>query len=201
MKKLIATFIILISSYSSYAASGQAYLRLDYGMGQFSSLKYDSVNAKPNGSTMSAFIGTKIRYLELGLFYKKMSFAADINHDGVANKIIYDGKAFGIDMSVLLTNHLSLKVGYAVNTYKEKLETDVNVPALNAIKSIYGLEDNFMKSNVFYGANIDLLGSRKYDIYASILHFPLGDSKSITTAQMGLRIYFDSNFSDYIGVN
>ena len=201
MKKLIVGFIFFLGSYSSFAASGQTYARFDYGLGQFTNDKFDSFNTKPNGSTFGASIGSKMNYVELGLFYRKMSLQAEINHDGTANKITHDGKTFGIDMNVFLNKYLSLKLGYAFNSYKEKLETPVSTQALNSIKTLYGLEENYSKSNVFYGANVDVFGAKKIDLYASVLHFPMGDSKSTTTAQLGIRIYMDLKLSDFFGSN
>ena len=201
MKKLIITFIFLITSHIAFAADSQTYVRLDYGLGEFKSEKYDSLNSKPNGSTLGFSIGSKMSYVELGLFYRQMSLEADINHDGAANKITHDGKTFGVDMNIFLNNHLSLKLGYAFNSYKEKLGTPVSAPVLTAIKASYGLEESYSKSNVFYGANLDIFGAKKFDIYASVLHFPMGESKSTTTAQAGIRMYMDLNFADFFGVN
>ena len=201
MKKLIISFIFFIITHSSFAADSQTYVRLDYGLGEFKSDKLDSLNSKPTGSTIGASIGSKMSYVELGFFYRQMSFEADINHDGAANKIIHDGKTFGLDMNIFLNNHLSLKLGYAFNSYKEKLGTTVSTPVLNAIKSSYGFEESYSKSNVFYGANVDIFGAKKFDLYASVLHFPMGDSKSTTTAQAGIRMYMDLNFADFFGVN
>lgn len=201
MKKLTISFIFFIITHSAFAADSQTYVRLDYGVGQFKNDKMDSLNSKPTGSTIGASVGSKMSYVELGLFYRQMSFEADINHDGSANKIIHDGKTFGIDMNIFLNNHLSLKLGYAFNNYKEKLGTSVSAPVLNAIKSSYGLEESYSKSNVFYGANVDIFGAKKFDLYASVLHFPMGDTKSATTAQAGIRIYMDLNFADFFGVN
>ena len=201
MKKLIISFIFFIITHSSFAADSQTYVRLDYGLGEFKSDKLDSLNSKPTGSTIGASIGSKMSYVELGFFYRQMSFEADINHDGAANKIIHDGKTFGLDMNIFLNNHLSLKLGYAFNSYKEKMGTAVSSSVLNAIKSSYGLEESYSKSNVFYGANVDIFGAKKFDLYASVLHFPMGDSKSTTTAQAGIRMYMDLNFADFFGVN
>ncbi len=145
MKKLIISFIFFIITHSSFAADSQTYVRLDYGLGEFKSDKLDSLNSKPTGSTIGASIGSKMSYVELGFFYRQMSFEADINHDGAANKIIHDGKTFGLDMNIFLNNHLSLKLGYAFNSYKEKLGTTVSTPVLNAIKSSYGFEESYSK--------------------------------------------------------
>jgi len=199
MKKILTFLIFLITSHSSFGADSKSYLRLDYGLGEFKSEKMDSLNAKPTGSTIGFSVGSKMSYVELGLFYRQMSFEADINHDGAANKIIHDGKAFGLDMNIFLNNHLSLKLGYAFNSYKEKMGTAVSTSVLNAIKSSYGFEESYSKSNVFYGANIDIFGAKKYDLYASVLHFPMGDSKSSTTAQIGIRLYMDQSFADFFG--
>ncbi len=201
MKKIITFLIFLVASHSSFGADSQSYIRLDYGLGEFKNEKMDSLNAKPTGSAIGFSIGSKMSYVELGLFYRQMSFEADINHDGTANKIIHDGKTFGLDMNIFLNNHLSLKLGYAFNSYKETMGTAVSTSALNAIKSSYGFEETYSKSNVFYGANVDIFGAKKYDLYASVLHFPMGDTKSATTAQAGIRIYMDLNFADFFGVN
>lgn len=200
MKKLI-TFLFLITTQLSFGADSPTYLRIDYGVGEFKSDKYDSLNSKPKGSTIGASVGSKMSYVELGIFYRKTLFETDINHDSAANKIIHDGKTFGVDMNVFLNNHLSLKLGYAFNTYKEKLGTSVSSAALNAIKTSYGLEETHSTSNIFYGANLDIFGAKKFDLYASVLHFPMGDSKSATTAQVGIRMYMDLNFSDFFGMN
>jgi hypothetical protein len=199
MKKIITFLIFLVTSHSSFGANSQSYVRLDYGLGEFKNEKMDSLNAKPTGSTIGFSVGSKMSYVELGLFYRQMSFEADINHDGAANKIIHDGKAFGLDMNIFLNNHLSLKLGYAFNSYKEKMGTAVSSSVLNAIKSSYGLEESYSKSNVFYGANLDIFGAKKYDLYASVLHYPMGDSKSSTTAQVGIRLYMDQTFADFFG--
>lgn len=199
MKKIITFLIFLVTSHSSFGANSQSYVRLDYGLGEFKNEKMDSLNAKPTGSTIGFSVGSKMSYVELGLFYRQMSFEADINHDGAANKIIHDGKAFGLDMNIFLNNHLSLKLGYAFNSYKEKMGTAVSSSVLNAIKSSYGLEESYSKSNVFYGANLDIFGAKKYDLYASVLHYPMGDSKSSTTAQIGIRLYMDQTFADFFG--
>lgn len=201
MKKLVTILIILISTQSSFGADGLTYVRIDYGVGEFKNDKYDSLNSKPKGSTIGASVGSKMSYVELGIFYKKMSFETDINHDSAANKIIHDGKTFGVDMNVFLNNHLSLKLGYAFNTYKEKLGTPVSSTVLNAIKASYELEETHNTSNIFYGANLDIFGAKTFDIYASVLHFPMGGSKSATTAQVGIRMYMDLSFSDFFGVN
>lgn len=199
MKKIITFLIFLVVSHSSFGADSKSYVRLDYGLGEFKSEKYEALNAKPTGSTLGLSVGSKMSYVELGLFYRQMSFEADINHDGAANKIIHDGKTFGVDMNIFLNNHLSLKLGYAFNSYKEKMGTAVSTSVLNAIKSSYGFEESYNKSNIFYGANLDIFGAKKYDLYASVLHFPMGDSKSTTTAQAGIRIYMDLTISDFFG--
>lgn len=201
MKKLAMLFIFLTTIQLSLAADTPTYVRIDYGMGEFKSDKFDSLNSKPKGSTIGASIGSKMSYVELGVFYRKMSLESDINHDGSTNKIIHDGKTFGVDMNVFLNNHLSLKLGYAFNTYKEKLGTAVSPTVLNAIKTSYGLEETHTTSNIFYGANLDIFGAKKFDIYTSILHFPMGDSKSATTVQAGIRMYMDLSFSDFFGMN
>jgi hypothetical protein len=201
MKKLITILIFLIASPTCFGADSPTYLRIDYGIGEFKSNKYDSLNSKPKGSTIGVSMGSKMSYVELGVFYKKMSFESDINHDDLANKIIHDGKTFGVDMNVFLNNHLSLKLGYAFNSYKEKLGTAVSTPVLTAIKTSYGLEETHTTSNIYYGANLDIFGAKKLDIYTSILHFPMRDSKSTTTVQAGIRMYMDLSLSDFFGMN
>jgi hypothetical protein len=201
MKKIIILLILLIATHSSFGADSPTYIRIEYGVGEFKNIKYDSLNSKPTGSTVCGSIGSKMSYVELGLFFRKNSFEKDINHDGAANKIIHDGKTFGADMNIFLNNHLSLKLGYAFNTYKEKLGTSVSLQTLSAIKTIYDLEESHNTSNIFYGASFDIFGAKKFDVYASILHFPMGNGKSATTAQAGIKIYMDFNFSDFFGVN
>lgn len=150
---------------------------------------------------MGFSIGSKMSYVELGLFYRQMSLEADINHDSLPNTIIHNGKSFGVDMNVFLNNHLSLKLGYAFNNYKEKLRTTVDAQVLSAIKSSYGLEESYNQSKIFYGANIDVFSAKKFDVYASVLHFPMSDNKSTSTAQIGIRVYMDLKFSDFFGIN
>lgn len=201
MKKIIVFLSLLITTQSSFGADSPTYVRVDYGVGEFKTNKSDSLNSKPKGSTIGGAFGSKMSYVELGLFFRKNSFEKDINHDGAANKIIHDGKTFGVDMNIFLNNHLSLKLGYAFNTYKEKLGTSVSSQTFNAIKTTYDLEESHNTSNIFYGANIDIFGAKKFDVYASLLHFPMGDGKSATTAQAGIRMYMDFSFSDFFGAN
>lgn len=199
MKKLIATFIIFILSFSSFASDSLTYVRLDYGLGQFSNTQFESLNTQPEGSTIGASIGSKMSYVELGLFYRVTKLMADINHDGAANRVIHNGKSYGVDMNVFLNRHLSLKLGYAFNSYQENLDSPVSAQTAKAIKSSYGLEENYSKSSIFYGANLDIFGAKIFDFYTSVLHFPMGDNKSTTTLQAGIRLYMDLSLADFFG--
>ena len=201
MKKLFLTILFISYLHQSFAAETTTYIRADYGLGKFKTDQYDSLNANPSGSTIGASFGSKMSYIELGVFFRQTSLRSNITHDSVANEIIHNGKIFGADMNVFLNNHLSLKFGYAFHSYKEKLGTAVSAQTLTAIKTTYGLEEDYSSSNIFYGANIDIFGSKKFDIYTSVLHFPMGEKKSNTTAQIGIRIYMDLTLSDFFGAN
>ena len=201
MKKLFFIILFVSTLQYSFAAETKTYLRADYGLGKFKTDQFDSFNANPSGSTIGASFGSKMSYVELGVFFRQTSLKSKITHDSVANEIIHDGKTFGVEMNVFLNNHLSLKFGYAFHSYKEKLGTTVSAQTLTAIKSTYGFEEDFSSSNVFYGANIDIFGSKRFDIYTSVLHFPMGESKSSTTGQVGIRVYMDLSLSDFFGAN
>ncbi len=199
MKKLTLLVVLFIFSLPLFAAETDTYLRVDYGLGQFKTDKLDAVKANPTGSTFGIGFGARVNYVEVGLFYRNFSFESDINHDSVANKVVHKGKAYGIDMNVFLNKRLSLKLGFAVHNYKESLATAVSTTTNNAIKSIYGLEDKYSSSNIYYGANVDIFAGKKYDVYASVTQYPMGDGKSSTTAQLGIRIYMNTSFSNLFG--
>ena len=201
MKKLLYTLIFFSLSLTVLADETKTYFRADYGLGKFKTDKLDSLNANPDGSTIGLAFGSRMSYVEFGAFYRSSSFESDITHDNVANKISHDGKTFGLDLNVFLNNHLSLKLGYAFHTYKQKLGTSVNAATFNAIKTRYGLKEEDSSSNIFYGANVDVFGSKSFDIYASLLHFPMGSDQSETTAQLGIRFYMNSSFADFFGAN
>ncbi len=188
------TFILSINSGFSEdgRTSSKNYLRVDYGQGSFKSEKLDKYNADPVGKTYGASFGTRFEFLELGFFYRKMNFVGDIISDGTKNKILHDGSDYGIEMSIFLNRRLSLKVGYAMNTYDQKLNTSVSASSLSAIKTTYGLETDHSSTQVFYGGSIDLFDNPQYDIYLSVIHFPSSNTGSSTTAQMGIRIYVKS---------
>ena len=198
MKKLLVVIFSFIIVQNSFSAETKTYFRADYGIGKFTTDKLDSLNANPMGNTIGAGFGARMAYVELGFFYKNFSYNADITHDGAANKIIQDGKSFGLDMSVFLNNHLAIKFGYAFNNYQQKVETNVNAITWQAIKTSYGLEENRSTSNVFYGANIDLFGNRRWDVSLSVVHFPMGNGSS-TSASLGLRLYMENTLSDFFG--
>lgn len=198
MKKIVLIIFTLLTTKAALSADTQTYVRADYGMGQFKSDTLDTLNATPKGSTVGISIGSRMSYVEMGLFYKNFSFESDITHDSVANKISHKGKSFGLDMSVFLNHHLSLRIGYAIHNYKQKITTPVSSTAESAIETIYGLKDDENSSNVFYGANIDIFAGKKYDIYTSVIQYPMGDKSSLT-AQVGIRIYMDSTFADFFG--
>lgn len=193
------SLLTLLTSFICSASETFTYVRADYGLGKFTSDKYDKLNAKPDGSTIGFSLGSKMSYVELGLFYRQSNLESDINHDGLANKISHKGTSYGVDMNVFLNNHLSLKFGYSFNSYKEKLGTSVSTQTLTAIKNVYGLQESYTSSNVFYGANLDIFGAKKFDFYTSVLHFPMGDGKSSTTAQFGIRLYMDLTIADFFG--
>lgn len=182
-----------------FAADSKTYFRVDYGMGRFKSDKLDSLNANPKGSTLGLAFGAKMSYVEVGIFYRNFSFDADITHDSTANQFIHKGKTYGLDLNVFLNNHLSLKLGYAINNYKQSFANTMSPSSLAAAKSSYGLEEDKSSSNIFYGANVDIFGGKTYDVYASVIQFPMGDGKSTLTAQVGLRFYMNKSFSDFFG--
>ena len=194
MKKLIIV-VLFIFSQPILSAETDTYLRLDYGLGSFESDKLDALNANPSGATFGVGLGTRINYIELGIFYRNFSFESDIIHDSTANKVVHKGKAYGIDMNIFLNKRLSLKLGFAVHNYKETLATPVSAGTATIINSIYGLEDKYSSSNIYYGVNFDILGGKKYDVFASVTQYPMIDGKSSRTAQIGIRIYMDTTFA------
>lgn len=201
MKKLLVILFSFIITQSSFAADSKNYFRADYGMGKFTSEKLGSLNANPTGSTWGAAFGARMSYIELGFFFKKFDYSADITHDSVANKIIHDGKSFGVDMNIFLNNYLSLKLGYSINNYSQKIKTPTNAVTDKAIKLSYGLEDDKNNSNFYYGANIDLFGSKKWDVSFSVVRFPMDNGKNSTSASLGLRLYMDGSLSSFFGTN
>ncbi len=200
MKKILFILLSFIITQNSYSTETKTYVRADYGIGKFTSDKLDSLNANPSGNTIGVGFGARMAYVELGFFYKNFSYESDITHDGAANQIVHDGKSFGLDMNVFLNNHLALKFGYAFNNYKQKVANTVNATTLQAIKTSYGLEDNHSSSNIFYGANVDFFGGKRWDMYATVIHFPMGNGSS-TSAALGLRLYMDASFADFFGAN
>lgn len=197
MKKVI---LILFSLFSTQVMSaGDAYVRADYGLGHFKTDRLDALNANPSGPTYGLSFGANFKTVEIGMFYKKLSFKSDIIHDSIANTIVHDGTSIGLELSLFLNNHFSLKGGYALNKYTQKLGTAQSGLSLTAIRINYGLEDDASSSDFFMGANYDIFANKKYDVYISALHFPMGDSKSSTTAQLGIRIYMDINFASILG--
>lgn len=199
MKKILLFFLFISFTQTIFAADSKTYFRADYGMGRFKSDKLDALNANPKGSTFGVGFGAKMSYVEVGIFYRNFSFDADINHDSTANQVIHKGKSFGLDLNVFLNSRLSLKIGYAVNNYKQSFANSMSTSALAAAKSTYGIEDDKTSSNIFYGANVDFFGGKTYDMYASIIQFPQGSGKSSLTAQIGLRFYMNKSFSDFFG--
>lgn len=191
--------VLFIFNQALFAAETDSYLRVDYGLGQFKSDKLDALNANPSGSTFGIGFGTRVSYVEFGLFYRNFSFEADINHDSTANKIVHKGKAYGLDMNVFLNKRLSLKLGFAIHNYKETLATPVSAAVAPIVKSIYGLEEKYSSTNVYYGANVDIFAGKKYDVFASVTQYPMGDGKSSTTAQVGIRIYMDTTIASLFG--
>lgn len=199
MKKIILFFLLISFTQTLQASDSKTYFRTDYGIGRFKSDKLDSLNANPKGPTYGIAFGSKMNYVEVGIFYRNYSFDADINHDGAANQIVHKGKTFGLDLNVFLNNHLSLKIGYAINSYKQSFANSMSASSLSAAKTSYGIEDDKSSSNIFYGANIDIFGGKTWDLYASVIQFPMGDSKSTLTAQLGVRFYMNKSFSDFFG--
>lgn len=197
MKKAIVVLLFTLSTSITAFAETKTFFRADYGMGKFKSDKLDSLNANPSGSNLGLGFGSRMGYVEVGLFYKGGKYESDIKHDGMANKIEHKSKSFGLDLNVFLNSHFSLKVGYAVNNYTQKLSTPVSALAMSSIKTTYGIEEDKSSSNIFYGANVDIFGSKTFDLYASVLQFPMGDGKSTLTGQVGIRIYMNSSFADF----
>ncbi len=197
MKKVILFILFTLSISSAAFAESKTFVRADYGLGKFKSDKLDSLNANPSGSNFGFEFGSRMGYVEVGIFYKGSKYEANINHDGVANKIDHKSKSFGLDLNIFLNRHFSLKVGYAVNNYSQKLATPLSALAMSSVKTTYGLEDDKTSTNIFYGANVDIFGGKTYDVYASILQFPMGDGKSNLTGQIGIRIYMNSSFADF----
>ena len=190
---VIWTFIFIISSFKVTADdSTKNYLRIDYGIGNFKTDKFETYKASPVGKTFGAAFGTRFDFLELGIFYRNMNLESKIISDSVNNKILHTGSSLGLDMSIFLNRRFSLKVGYALNNYKEKLASDVSSTSLNAIKTTYGLEESHSSSKVFYGGSVDFFDNPQYDLYFSVVHFPTSNGGSYTTAQIGFRIYVKS---------
>lgn len=199
MKKIILFFLFISFTQALLASDSKTYFRADYGMGRFKSDKLDSLNANPKGSTYGIAFGSKMSYVEVGIFYRNFSFDADITHDSSANQILHKGNTFGLDLNVFLNNHLSLKIGYAVNNYKQSFANSMSASSLSAAKISYGIEDNKSSSNIFYGANVDIFSGKTWDLYTSIIQFPMGDGKSTLTAQVGIRFYMNKSFSYFFG--
>lgn len=199
MKKQIALILILLFPLSSFSSDSKTYIRADYGMGNFESDQLDSLNANLSGSTMGVAFGSKVKYIEFGAFYRKFDLKKEITHDGVTNEILHDGNTFGLDLSVFLNSHLSLKLGYAVNSYSQKFASAMSSTAEAAANSAYGIEGDGNKSSIFYGVNYDIFGGKTWDMYTSVIQFPMGDGKKSLTAQIGIRYYMNKSFSDFIG--
>jgi len=200
MKKLILFFLILFSTHSLLAADSNTYFRFDYGKAQFSNDSLDDLKAKPSGNSFGFSAGSKFKYIEAGLFYKNFSLASDIIHDSAANQIIHKGKTFGFDLSVFLNSHLSLKVGLAVNNYKQSFANGIlNTDALESANSMYEIENDHTSTNIYYGINFDIFGTKSWDLYTSITQFPMGDGKNTLSAQLGIRLYINKSISDFFG--
>lgn len=197
MKRVLFLILFILTLQSAFSGDSKTYFRADYGMGKFKTNKLDALNANPIGSTYGFGFGGRMGNVELGIFYKTGTYQADINHDGLANKIDHKTKSYGLDLNIFLNRHFSLKVGYAINSYAQKVAIPLDVAAMMAIKSAYGLEEDKSSTNFFYGANVDIFGGKTYDIYASVLQFPAGDGKSTLTGQIGIRIYMNSSFGDF----
>lgn len=199
--KGIMIFLFTFLFIQSAMGLDKTYFRTDYGLATFTSEKLDLLNTNPKGTTMGFAFGKRIDYMELGFFYKSSSLSAEINHDGAANKIIHDGTSFGLDLSFFINQHLSVKAGYSFNRYKQKTETLVNATATNAIKTIYGLQEDFTTSNVYFGSAIDIFATPTYDVYVSANYFPMSNGANLMSAQLGIRIYMNAGFTDFFGSN
>ncbi len=198
MKKLVLILASFIISQNSFSAETKTFFRAEYGLGKFETEKLDSLNANPSGSVYGFGVGAKMAYIEVGAFFKQSTLESDITHDNAANKIIHNGKTFGIDMNIFLNNHLGLKLGYAFSKYTQSIATPVDAVTTQAIKTAYGLEDN-NSSNFYYGANVDIFANRRWDVSVSVAHYPMENGKSSTAAALGIRLYIDASFADFFG--
>lgn len=194
MKKIIFFTFIFLNFFVNLAQAQEAknYFRMDYGLGHFKSNQMEALNVRPTGNTVGLAFGSKFQYVELGGFYRKNSFEADFTHDSLNNKILHQGSNYGLEMNIFLNQRLSLKLGYTISSFTEKLSTAVSAQTMTAIRSTYGLEESHTSSKVFYGASFDFFGNQNFDLYASVIHFPASGNKSTTTAQVGFRIYMKS---------
>jgi len=199
MRKILPLLITFIISLKSFASGSKTYFRADYGIGEYKTDKLNSLNANPGGSTWGAGYGTKMSNVELGLFFRNFNFNKDIVNDGVANKILHNGKSYGVDMNVFLNNHLSLKIGYSFNIIDQKFAIPVSGATLASMKSTYGIQEGYNTSNIFYGAGLNIFAGKKFDTIASIVHIPAGNNNSSTSVQIGLVFYSDSSFADFFG--
>jgi hypothetical protein len=194
IKIIFICFLIFSTKASAFT---QSYMKFDYGLGQFNSEKMSAYEATPTGNQYSIAFGAKFNYIELGVYYRKSQYQSKIIHDSVENEILHEGSGYGAEMSIFLNRRLSLKVGYGMQKYSQNLKTELNGSVLAAVKTIYGIETESAQSNPFYGINVDFFGNKKYDLYISIIQSPLNDGKSITTGQIGFRIYTDTTFSSF----
>lgn len=200
MKNIILFFLILFSTQTLLAADSNTYFRLDYGKAQFTNDSLDALKAKPSGNSLGFSFGSKFKYIEAGLFYKNFSLDSDIVHDSVANQITHKGKSFGFDLSVFLNSHLSLKLGLAVNNYKQSFANPMlSTDALESANSRYGIENDHTSTNIYYGINFDIFGTKTWDLYTSVTQFPMGGGKNTLSAQLGIRLYVNKSISDFFG--
>lgn len=200
MKNLNFILILfLLFNVSTSLAETKTYLRTDYGLGKFSSPKLDSLNTEHEGKTFGVGFGSKMDHVELGVFYRNFSLETPINHDGLANRITHLGSSIGLEMNVFLNKHLGLKLGYAISNYKEQLATSVSASTFDGIKTIYGLEEDHHTSSFFYGVNLDIFGGKNFDVYTSVLNFPMEDGKKTLSGQVGIKIYMNASLGDFFG--
>lgn len=195
---VLSIIFILFSTAVLAVEETKTVLRLDYGYGRFISDKVEKYSAEPKGNSFNIEFGTKIRYIEFGFIFKNVDFKSDIIHDQIANQIEHKGYTVGVGMNLFLNTHIHLKVGYTLNKYKQTLKTPLSLNSTEAVNNLYGLEGNGSSVKPFYGIGYDIFGAKFFDCYASLTHYALGSGKSYSTAQLGVRFYFNLGMGDFV---
>ncbi|MBL6991506.1 MAG: hypothetical protein ISR65_17105 [Bacteriovoracaceae bacterium] len=198
MKLLITIFFVFFVT--SKVALAAVYMDATGNYGTYNLATMKANNVQPTGIGWGFALGVKKKFVEFELFFNSAAYESELIHDSVNNTLIHSQNRYGVGFNFSLGPRLYIRVGYALHTFSESLETAVDSAIQTEINTQYGMLSKKTDHGEYLGVGIRILNGKRFQMFASADRYNyVGVHAYEVSFMLGLRMIFKkSPFGSFI---